>query len=168
MKKFAVLLCLFLLCSCGSTKYAELQSESLSPGIYASSDSLKAGRIDLSDKYLDSVKKIVVPPKKRLTFAQARDAKTNEIVVLPDYLKGAVVGSPVKDIKADKNLKDYENTIDKNLRDKEADNKKVREDNSKLQLAVASMEKYRWCVWGFIALVVGFLIFKVGKIFMLF
>lgn len=62
--KFLLLLSLFL-CGC-TTRFVEKQSEELSKVVYATSDSIDAGRFDLAEKYSKETTKLVVPPKQRI------------------------------------------------------------------------------------------------------
>lgn len=100
MKKVFLLL-VFLLMSCAPTRYIPKDSEPLSQAVYATSESIEKGRIDLADQYAKSAKLLVDPPKNPFTvkaiISKAKDKDVGKaVVVVPSYLNGMdviVVGS---------------------------------------------------------------------------
>lgn len=91
----------FLLISCAPTRYIPKDSEPLSRAVYAASDSIDLGRIDLADQYSKQAKTLVDPPKQFITIkpmvskATSSDIGKN-VIVIPPSLKGMkiiVVGS---------------------------------------------------------------------------
>jgi hypothetical protein len=73
----------------------------LSQAVYATSESIEKGRIDLADQYAKSAKILVDPPKNPFTvkaiISKAKDKDTGKsVVIVPSYLNGLdviVVGS---------------------------------------------------------------------------
>ena len=75
-------------------------SEPLSRAVYATSDSIDLGRIDLADQYAKQAKTLVEPPKQTITIkpliSKPTSKGTSNVVVIPASLKGmqvVVVGS---------------------------------------------------------------------------
>jgi len=99
--KRVFLLLLFSLISCAPTRYIPKDSEPLSQAVYATSESIEKGRIDLADQYAKNAKLLVDPPKNPFTVkAIISKAKEKDIgkavVVVPSYLTNMdviVVGS---------------------------------------------------------------------------
>ena len=99
--KRVFLLWVFLLISCAPTRYIPKDSEPLSQAVYATSESIEKGRIDLADQYAKSAKILVDPPKNPFTvkaiISKAKDKDTGKsVVIVPSYLNGLdviVVGS---------------------------------------------------------------------------
>jgi hypothetical protein len=96
---FLLLVC--ILTSCAPTRYIPKDSEPLSKAVYATSDSIDLGRIDLADQYAKQAKTLVDPPKSPLVIkpmiskATSSDVGKN-VIVVPPSLKGmeiVVVGS---------------------------------------------------------------------------
>jgi len=90
-----------MLTSCAPTRYIPKDSEPLSRAVYASSDSIDLGRIDLADQYAKQAKTLVDPPKEPILIkpivskATSSDIGKN-VIVVPPSLKGmqiVVVGS---------------------------------------------------------------------------
>jgi hypothetical protein len=99
--KRVFLLLVFLLISCAPTRYIPKDSEPLSRAVYAASDSIELGRIDLADQYTKQAKTLVDPPKQPIIIkpivskATTADVGKN-VIVVPPSLKGmqiVVVGS---------------------------------------------------------------------------
>lgn len=62
-----LLLSLLLLTGCKTREvYIEKNSEALSQAVYASDDSVKAGRFDLTGKYTGEATRLITPPKQRI------------------------------------------------------------------------------------------------------
>jgi hypothetical protein len=59
-----LLIAIFFLTNC--TIYTEKQTEALSKVVYATKDSIDAGRIDLADNYSNESTRLIKPPKKRI------------------------------------------------------------------------------------------------------
>jgi hypothetical protein len=99
--KRVFLLLTFLLISCAPTRYIAKDSEPLSQAVYATSESIEKGRIDLADQYAKNAKMLVNPPKNPFTvkaiISKAKDKDVGKsVVVVPSYLNGMdviVVGS---------------------------------------------------------------------------
>ena len=103
--KFYVLLTFMLFsfifsgCNTSKTEYVEKFSDQLKTGVYATHDSIQAGRGDLSQKYIVEVTRIVPPPpaEKRIPIKPLINQKTGKkYVFIPDHLKESkviVVGS---------------------------------------------------------------------------
>lgn len=99
--KRVFLLLVFLLISCAPTRYIPKDSEPLSRAVYATSDSIDLGRVDLADQYAKQAKTLVDPPKQPVTIKPmiSKTSKTDHgknVIVVPPSLKGmqiVVVGS---------------------------------------------------------------------------
>jgi len=105
MKKITLLaLSMCFLSSC--TVYTEKQSEALSQNVYATSDSVNKGRIDLAYYYSDQTTRLVKIPKKRIEIQSvyeagqvvkgSKNADKTRVVLVPDQYKDekvVVVGS---------------------------------------------------------------------------
>lgn len=99
--KRVFLLLVFLLISCAPTRYIPKDSEPLSRAVYATSDSIDLGRIDLADQYSKQAKTLVDPPKQPVTIKPivSKTSSTNStknVIVVPHSLRGMqiiVVGS---------------------------------------------------------------------------
>jgi hypothetical protein len=96
---FLLLSCLLM--SCAPTRYIPKDSEPLSKAVYAASDSIDVGRIDLADQYTKQAKTLVDPPKELIIIkpiiskVKPSDVGKN-VIVVPPSLKGmeiVVVGS---------------------------------------------------------------------------
>ena len=91
----------FLLISCAPTRYIPKDSEPLSKAVYATSDSIDLGRVDLADQYAKQAKTLVDPPKQPVIIKPiiSKASKTDigkNVIVVPPSLKGmqiVVVGS---------------------------------------------------------------------------
>lgn len=101
MKRFFLLFVLTLM-SCAPTKYIPKDSEPLSKAVYATSDSIDLGRIDLADQYAKQAKTLVEPPKQTILIkplvskSTSKSVAKNNVIVIPSSLKGMqviVVGS---------------------------------------------------------------------------
>jgi predicted transcriptional regulator len=87
--------------SCAPTRYIPKDSEPLSQAVYATSESIEKGRIDLADQYAKNAKMLVDPPKNPFTvksiISKVKDKDIGKaVVVVPSYLTGMdviVVGS---------------------------------------------------------------------------
>jgi len=65
IKKLLFLIpCLYLCTSC--TVYTEKRSQALSQAVFATKDSVDAGRFDLAEKYGEQATKLAFPPKKKI------------------------------------------------------------------------------------------------------
>jgi hypothetical protein len=99
--KRVFLLMVFLLISCAPTRYIPKDSEPLSKAVYATSDSIDLGRVDLADQYAKQAKTLVDPPKQPVIIKPiiSKASKTDigkNVIVVPPSLKGmqiVVVGS---------------------------------------------------------------------------
>jgi len=92
------LLTAFVLMSCAPTRYIPKDSEPLSRAVYATSDSIDKGRIDLADQYSKTVITLVVPPKERIEIQPLVSKsksnpteKSKNILVIPKHLQGMEV-----------------------------------------------------------------------------
>lgn len=101
-----IFITIFLTFLSGCTIYTEKQSEALSQNVYATSDSVNSGRIDLAYYYSDQTTRLVKLPKHRIDIqpvfensGDVKDAKTNNkthITLIPEQYKNkkvVVVGS---------------------------------------------------------------------------
>jgi hypothetical protein len=70
------IVCIFLT-SC--TIYTEKRSEVLSQSVFATSESIEKGRIELAYKYAQEAKKVAYPPKKPITINQLKTRDTKQI-----------------------------------------------------------------------------------------
>ena len=99
--KRVLLLLGFLLFSCTPTKFIPKDSEPLSRAVYATSDSIDLGRIDLADQYAKQAKSLVEPPKQIITIKPLLSKPSSKgipknVIVIPASLQGMqviVVGS---------------------------------------------------------------------------
>jgi hypothetical protein len=99
--KRVFLLLVFLLISCAPTRFIPKDSDPLSKAVYATSDSIDLGRIDLADQYAKQAKTLVEPPKqviliKPLVSKTTTKGITKNVIVIPPALTGMqviVVGS---------------------------------------------------------------------------
>lgn len=72
--KGIIIICLSaILLSCSSA--SKKRNEAISKGVYATSESIDVGRIDLADKYIKQVIKLVPPPDKKIPIASFRVLK---------------------------------------------------------------------------------------------
>jgi len=90
------LLTAFVLMSCAPTRYIPKDSEPLSRAVYATSDSIDKGRIDLADLYSKTVITLVMPPKERieiqpLVSKTKSTEKPKNVLVIPKHLQGMEV-----------------------------------------------------------------------------
>lgn len=69
---------------------AKKQQEAIRQTVYATHDSLEAGRVDLGKKYIGEAVRLVPPPKKRVevkpVFKTGISGKSEQIVILPETL----------------------------------------------------------------------------------
>jgi uncharacterized protein YceK len=66
MKQALILIAVLALTGCGTLP--RKSNETLSRGVYAAADSMDARRVDLADRYIHEIKKLVPPPKKRINI----------------------------------------------------------------------------------------------------
>jgi hypothetical protein len=87
--RLILLLGFITLVGCSTTKYVERQSEELSRAVYATKDSLQAARIDLADKYVREVTRIVTAPENRIQIERViktnSDGQTDRVLILPEH-----------------------------------------------------------------------------------
>lgn len=91
MKRLLLYLFMFLGLLGGSCQNAHVrQKESISQTVYATGDSLKAGRIDLANAYSEQAMRLVAPPKQRLVVRpvlKTSNGISEKIVVLPSQFQ---------------------------------------------------------------------------------
>ncbi len=86
--KTACLILLFLFSFGGCQNSIRKQKELISQTVYATGDSIKAGRVDLADSYSEQAMKLVAPPKQRLQITPVYKTTKNikePIAVLPTH-----------------------------------------------------------------------------------
>jgi predicted transcriptional regulator len=182
------LLFFFLLLSCAPTRYIPKDSEPLSQAVYATSESIEKGRIDLADQYAKNAKLLVDPPKNPFTvkaiISKAKDKDVGKaVVVVPSYLTGMdviVVGSEqykklleIKENNAQlqieyKNLQKEKEEVYKALRDQNEAKSQLLRDYDKVVLDLKDKQLAllkRNVIIGVMGLTIGLYVFlKVKKI----
>jgi hypothetical protein len=186
MKKSILLIIAILYVSGCGVYYSTKDSQTISRGVYAASSATDNSRFDLTKKYLDETKNIVVPPKKPIKITQisqtktdAKGVKTKEVVtILPATAQGDVVKvnsaeftALLKDRDArkayedgEKGWKNYSSEVEKKLRD-DAINEAKKDSLIKKQIdQIKSLKFYRNLVLsivGGIILIIGIYVFLV-------
>jgi hypothetical protein len=166
MKKWLLLaLTSILLVACG-TQYLEKNSNALSEGVSAD-DSMNANRFDLAKKYVQQIKRLVLPPKKKLNVESvvSRDG-TRKYVILPKDTEGqvVVVGSKEYDVLLKTKdlaskltnsytaLEKYNKDIEEQLRKEKDITNKLIKDNHELTVAIEEKDKV---IWKYIAIIIA-------------
>ena len=113
-----------------STKYVSEIPEAVRVGVYATNSALKANRPELAIKYSDPLLRLVPAP------------------VSPIAITG--VATPKDDANASAYVQSVDKQQIKDDKDKQDAIKTVKEQ----QVQIASLQKYKWIVWGVIGIVV--------------
>lgn len=158
MRKWLLIIGGVFLVSC-APDYLEKNSEALSQGVYATSDSIKVNRFDLAKKYSDQITKLVTPPKKKIKIDAivSKDGK-NKYVILPKDSDGQVivVGSKEYDnlIKSKdiakklaievSNLDKFNKSVEEQLRKEKDITNKLILDNQNLKVEVQKKDARLW------------------------
>jgi predicted DNA binding CopG/RHH family protein len=166
IKVLLLLLLLTLVVGC-QTLYMEKNSNALSEGVYAADESMTANRFDLAKKYVQQIKRLVLPPKKKLKVESviSRDG-TRKYVILPKETEGqvVVVGSKEYDTLLKTKelaskitnsytaLEKYNKNIEDQLKkEKDITNKLIKE-NQELTVALEEKDKV---IWKYIAIIIA-------------
>jgi hypothetical protein len=98
MKKFLPFLLVFLLFSCNTIQPPPKYAEEASQSVYATHDSIKAGRVELADKYAEESIRLITPPNNRIIINPVikPGTKDERVIIVPPWFKGidvVVVGT---------------------------------------------------------------------------
>ncbi|MCK9282301.1 MAG: hypothetical protein M0P71_16920 [Melioribacteraceae bacterium] len=188
-KSFLLIIAILYVSGCG-VYYSTKDSQTISRGVYAASSATDNSRFDLTKKYLDETKKVIVPPKKPIKITQisqtktdAKGVKTKEVVtILPETARGDVVKvnsaeftALLKDRDAKKayeqgelGWKHFGDEVGEQLR-KDAANQIKKDELIKKQIdQIKSLKWYRNIIWGACSivglLIIGYILLVVLKI----
>lgn len=97
-----LILIVFSMSGCKTTRYIEKQSEELSQSVYATKDSLDNARLDLAEKYALQTTRMIYPPKQRIKIeplieSTKNGTETKRVLVVPHSNKNdkiIIVDSP--------------------------------------------------------------------------
>ena len=190
MKKSILLIIAILYVSGCGVYYSTKDSQTISRGVYAASSATDNSRFDLTKKYLDETKKVVIPPKKPIKITQISQTKTDSkgvqtkevVTILPETAQGDVVkvnsaefADLLKDRDArkayeagEKGWKNYSGEVEKKIQEGAA-NEAKKDSLIKKQIdQIKSLKFYRNLIWGACSLVglliVGYILLVVLKI----
>lgn len=127
MKFLALLVACFLLSGC-ATKYVSEIPETVRVGVYATNSALKANRPELALKYSEPLLRLVPAPISQIAITNA---------VTP---------------KDDANNAQYVQAVDKQQIQDDKDKQDAIKTVKEQQVEIASLQKYKWIVWGVIGL----------------